>query len=78
MLDGMELSRITLYEEYAERQFLNNKDNPIYNDLTWQISDNKLSITGDWEEEFQIDIDSGTMTSLPTNKVYILSVRDGG
>lgn len=74
MLDGMELTKIILYEECAERQLLNNKDNPTIKDLTWQISGNVLIISGNWEESFQVDIDAGTATSLSNRKVYRLVV----
>ena len=44
----------------------------FHKDLSWEIVDDELIISGAWEETFRIDIAAGTATSTSTGKVYTI------
>ena len=74
--EGHDLYAFYIYPDHAERecQILmseNSDDVSEYQkDLSWEVSENELSITGEWQEVFAIDISVETATSLSTGKVY--------
>ena len=49
----------------------NTNDVAEYNkNLAWEVVDDELIITGEWQETFKIDISAKTATSVATGKVY--------
>lgn len=77
MTEGMEMTKVSVFSDHAERDWMSNNSSTLYEHLAWSIIEDHLTISGEWEEEFIIDIDSGTLTSLSTQKVYKLAVHDG-
>lgn len=77
MTEGMEMTEVSVFSDHAERVWMSNNSSTLYEHLAWSIIEDHLTILGEWEEEFIIDIDSGTLTSLSTQKVYKLVVHDG-
>lgn len=77
MTEGMELTEVSVFSDHAERVWMSNNSSTLYENLAWSIIEDHLTISGEWEEEFIIDIDSGTLSSLSTQKVYKLVVHDG-
>ena len=69
---SQELHCISFFDTYAKREVAR-KITPEYEEqdnLTWNITGKKLSITGTWNENFQIDISAKTATSLSDGMVY--------
>lgn len=65
-----------MYPDHAEREchilMPENTDDvsEYHTDLSWEVVDNELRITGEWHEVFTIDISMETATSAATGKVY--------
>lgn len=65
-----------IYPDYAEREChilmpANTDDVAEYHkNLSWEVVDEELIITGEWQETFKIDITAETATSTTTGKVY--------
>ena len=74
--EGQDLYALHIYPDHAEREChilmpANTDDIEEYFDsLSWEIVDDELIITGQWQETFRIDIASKTATSVSTGKVY--------
>lgn len=77
MTEGMEMTEVSVFSDHAERVWMSNNSSTLYEHLAWSIIEDHLTISGEWEEEFIVDIDSGTLSSLSTQKVYKLVVHDG-
>lgn len=63
---------ISFFESYAKRE-VERKTTPAHeeqNELTWCITGNILSITGEWNEDFSVDMSSKTATSQTNGMVY--------
>jgi hypothetical protein len=74
--EGQDLYAFYIYPEYAEREchilMPENTDDvaEYHKDLSWEVVDDELIITGEWQETFKIDITDETATSTTTGKVY--------
>jgi hypothetical protein len=74
--EGQDLYAFYIYPEYAEREchilMPENTDDvaEYHKDLSWEVVDDELIITGEWQEIFKIDITAETATSKTTGKVY--------
>lgn len=74
--EGHDLYAFYIYPDHAEREchilMPENTDDiaEFCKDLSWEIVDDKLMITGEWQETFRIDISKETATSTITGKVY--------
>jgi hypothetical protein len=74
--EGQDLYAFYIYPEYAEREchilMPENTDDvaEYHKDLSWEVVDDELIITGEWQEIFKIDITAKTATSKTTGKVY--------
>jgi hypothetical protein len=74
--EGQDLYAFYIYPEYAEREchilMPENTDDvaEYHKDLSWEVVDDELIITGAWQEIFKIDITAETATSKTTGKVY--------
>ena len=63
---------ISFFESYAKRE-VERKTSPAHeeqNKLAWCITGNILSITGEWNEDFSVDMSSKTATSQTNGMVY--------
>ena len=74
--EGHDLYAFYIYPDHAERECLilmpaNTDDVAECNkNLAWEVVDDELIITGEWQETFKIDISAKTATSVATGKVY--------
>lgn len=74
--EGHDLYAFYIYPDYAEREChilmpANTDDVAEYHkNLSWEVVDEELIITGEWQETFKIDITAETATSTTTGKVY--------
>ena len=74
--EGHDLYAFYIYPDHAYRECLilmpaNTNDVAEYNkNLAWEVVDDELIITGEWQETFKIDISAKTATSVATGKVY--------
>lgn len=72
-LGGQDLLYFTINENSAERSWSmkdGEKGNSFYDNLSWRIEDNRLIISGDWEEEFIIDAENMRAVSQKDGKRY--------
>lgn len=63
---------ISVFESYAKRE-VERKTDPAHEEqgeLEWHITENVLSITGAWNEDFLLDMSGKTATSLTDGMVY--------
>ena len=74
--EGQDLYAFYIYPNYAEREcqilMPENTDDvaEYHKNLSWEVMDDELIITGEWQETFKIDITEETATSTTTGKVY--------
>lgn len=74
--EGQDLYAFHIYPDHAEREchilMSENTDDvaEYHKDLSWEVVDDELIITGEWQETFKIDITAKTATSKTTGKVY--------
>ena len=74
--EGHDLYAFYIYPDHAYRECFilmpaNTNDVTEYNkNLAWEVVDDELIITGEWQETFKIDISAKTATSVATGKVY--------
>ena len=74
--EGHDLYAFYIYPDHAYRECFilmpaNTDDVAEYNkNLAWEVVDDELIITGEWQETFKIDISAKTATSVATGKVY--------
>lgn len=74
--EGHDLYAFHIYCDHAEREChilmpANTDDVSEYHkNLSWEVVDSELIITGEWQETFNIDISTETATSTSTGKVY--------
>lgn len=77
ILKGMDLTTVVLYETYAQCECKSNNRIDEYSNLSWSIEGNLLTVSGDWDESFAIDIASGTATAQSDAGVYdIFVIKD--
>ena len=76
MTEGMEITKIELSENSAERVWMSNNEKIVHDNLTWSIVDNHLVIDGDWEEEFTVNVESGHAVSALDGKDYKFIIYD--
>lgn len=74
--EGQDLYVFYIYPDHAEHKCYilmpENTDDIAehYNALSWEIADDELIITGQWQGSFKIDISAETATDKETGKVY--------
>lgn len=74
--EGHDLYAFYIYPDHAYRECFilmpaNTDDVAEFNkNLAWEVVDDELIITGEWQETFKIDISAKTATSVATGKVY--------
>ena len=74
--EGQDLYAFYIYPNHAEREchilMPENTDDvaEYHKNLSWEVIDDELIITGEWQETFKIDITAETATSTTTGKVY--------
>ena len=76
MLKGMDLTTVVLYETYAQCEWKSNSRIDTYQNLSWRVEGNLLTVSGEWEETFTLDVAAGTAAS--DAGIYdIFVIRDG-
>ena len=74
--EGSDLYAFYIYPDHAEREcyilMLENTDDVSedHKNLSWEIVNDELIISGEWQETFRINIFAETATSTTTGKVY--------
>ena len=76
--EGSDLYVFYIYPDHAEREcnimMPENTDDvsESHKNLSWEVVNDELVITGEWQETFKIDISAETATSTTTGKEYKL------
>ncbi len=80
MNDGYKLYEIIIYKDHAEFERLSSFDDPInYNNLSWTITENRLEISGEWEEKFTVNIEKGrAIPDSGSNEYRIVTYDENG
>ena len=74
--EGADYYDFIFTEDSAQREVFVNFDGPhTMSNLSWSITENELVISGEWEETFIIDMDSGVATSVNDGKEYRISIQ---
>ena len=69
--EGMTLWEFTVSENSAERGYHNSMEGSFWQEnLSWEIKDGELVITGDWNETFTLDLEAGEAISKTDEGVY--------
>ena len=69
--EGMTLWEFTINEDSAERGYHNSMEGSFFQkNLSWEIKNGELVITGDWNETFIIDLEEGQAISKTDEGVY--------
>ena len=69
--EGMTLWEFTIREDSAERGYHNSMEGSfMQKNLSWEIKDGELVITGDWNETFTLDLEAGEAISKTDEGVY--------
>ena len=63
---------ISIFDSYAKREVDKKTESGYekYDNLEWSITENTLSITGSWNEDFVIDMTTKTAVSMLDGMVY--------
>ena len=80
MTEGMELTQVVISEDSARREWMSSLDgSSLHENLTWSITDDQLTVSGEWEDVFTIDIGAGRAVSQADGKEYrIVTYDDAG
>lgn len=71
--EGMSLWEFTVKEDSAERGYHNSMEGSFWQkNLSWEIKDGELVITGDWNETFTLDLEAGQAISKIDEAVYTI------
>lgn len=74
--EGADYYDFIFMEDSAQREIFVNFDGPYtMSNLSWSITENELVISGEWEETFIIDMDSGVAKSENDGKEYWISTQ---
>ena len=80
MTEGMELTEVVLHEDFAVREWMSSMDgSSLYEDLSWSIRENRLTISGEWSDAFAVNAEAGRAYSEADGKEYrIVTYDDAG
>lgn len=68
---GMSLWEFTIREDSAERGYHNSMEGSFWQkNLSWEIKNGELVITGDWNETFTLDLEAGQAISKTDEAIY--------
>ena len=69
------LRTVYIYDSHATREVITKTDDNtiIQDDLNWGISDTELTISGQWNESFRIDLEAMTAVSELDGTVYFIA-----
>ena len=78
-IEGVTLTKIELYEDSAKREWMSNTDQQVQEDLSWSIDGDHITITGEWNESFNISSGNWRAVSETDGKEYIVVIynKDG-
>lgn len=74
----MELTELVLSDKVATREWMSSlvTGSTIHSNIEWSIRGDRLIFSGEWEEEFIINIEAGRAYSQPEGKEYRIVVYD--
>ena len=75
-LEGMNLITVEISEDSANREWKSNDGIIVHENLKWGIADNHLIISGDWKEEYVINVDTWQVVSALDGKEYEIVIYD--
>ena len=76
MTEGMELTKVVIDEDSAVREWMSNNERIVHENLSWCINEKQLTIYGEWEDVFTINIDTGRAVSQADGKEYHIVTYD--
>lgn len=76
MPEGMDLTEVLLYADHAEYEWMTLNRQKKHEKLSWSITGNVLTVTGDWEGEFTVDAEKGRATLMADGKEYRIVTYD--
>ena len=78
-IEGVTLTKIELSEDSAKREWMSNTDQQVQENLSWSIDGDLITITGEWNESFNISSGNWRAVSETDGKEYIVVIynKDG-
>lgn len=78
-IEGVTLTKIELSEDSAKREWMSNTDQQVQENLSWSIDGDHITITGEWNESFNISSGNWKAVSETDGKEYIVVIynKDG-
>ena len=78
-IEGVTLTKIELSEDSAKREWMSNTDQQVQENLSWSINGDLITITGEWNESFNISSGNWRAVSEADGKEYIVVIynKDG-
>ena len=78
-IEGVTLIKIELSEDSAKREWMSNTDQQVQENLSWSINGELITITGEWNESFNISSGNWRAVSEADGKEYIVVIynKDG-
>lgn len=78
-IEGVTLTKIELSEGSAKREWMSNIDQQVQENLSWSIDGDHITITGEWNESFNISSGNWRAISEKDGKEYIVIIynKDG-
>ena len=78
-IEGVTLTKIELSEDSAKREWMSNTDQQVQENLSWSIDGDHITITGEWNESFNISSGNWRAVSETDGKEYIVVIynKDG-
>ena len=78
-IEGVTLTKIELSEDSAKREWMSNTDQQVQENLSWSINGELITITGEWNESFNISSGNWRAVSEADGKEYIVVIynKDG-
>lgn len=73
-IEGVTLTKIELSEDSAKREWMSNTDQQVQENLSWSIDGDHITITGEWNESFNISSGNWKAVSETDGKEYIVVI----
>ena len=77
MTEGMELTEIVIDKESAKREWMSSLNgSTLHENLSWSIIGSELTVSGQWEDVFTINVTTGRALSQADGKEYRIVTYD--
>lgn len=77
MTEGMELTEIVIDKESAKREWMSSLNgSTLHENLSWSITGSELTVSGQWEDVFTINVTTGRALSQADGKEYRIVTYD--